>query len=320
MSSNPSSLSSPSSPSLRPSGQARGGAPHVLAAAALWGTTGTVASFAPPAASPLSIGAATMGLGGLLTLALAGRSAFAVLRGGRGQLVHLLTGAVGVVVYPLAFYLAMDLAGVAVGTVVCLGSAPVFAALLDRLLYGGALTARWAAATTAATGGCAVLVLDGHGAAGDRVAAGVAAGLLSGAAYAVYTSCASALIRHGHTARATMGALFGLGACVLLPLFAATGGALLAEPRGIAVAAYLALVPMCLAYALFGAGLTRVRASAATTLTLFEPVVAAVLSVAVVGERFGAVGWVGVGLVVLGLLVLTARAPRRPRAAAGTGG
>ncbi|MEV1010656.1 EamA family transporter [Streptomyces sp. NPDC049881] len=309
MSSSGSSLS-PLSPS-QACGDRRG-APYVLAAAALWGTTGTVASFAPPAASPLSVGAATMGLGGLLTLALAGRSVFALLRGGRGLLAHLLTGAVSVVVYPLAFYTSMDRAGVAVGTVVSLGSAPVFAALLDRLLHGSRLTGRWLAATAAATGGCAALALDGGGAAtGDGTAAGLVAGLLSGAAYAVYASCAAAVIRRGHPARATMGALFGLGACGLLPLLAATGGALAAEPRGIAVAAYLAVVPMCLAYALFGAGLARVPAGTATVLTLFEPVVAAVLGVAVVGERFGAAGWAGVGLVVLGLLVLTARRPRR---------
>jgi DME family drug/metabolite transporter len=59
------------------------------------------------------------------------------------------------------------------------------------------------------------------------------------------------------------------------------------------------------AYVLFGAGLARVDAGTATTLTLFEPVVAAVLGVAVVGERLGAWAWTGTGLVLLGLLVLT---------------
>ncbi len=89
------------------------------------------------------------------------------------------------------------------------------------------------------------------------------------------------------------------------PLFAATGGALVGEPRGLAIAAYLAVVPMWLAYTLFGAGLARVPASAATTLSLFEPVVAAVLGVTVVGEHLGAAAWAGMGLIVLGLLALT---------------
>lgn len=101
-----------------------GGPLLILAAATLWGTTGTVASFAPAGASPLAIGAGTMGIGGLLTLALAGRSALAVLRSGRRALGWALLGALGIVIYPLAFYTSMAWAGVAVGTVVSLGCAP----------------------------------------------------------------------------------------------------------------------------------------------------------------------------------------------------
>ncbi|QKV67471.1 EamA family transporter [Streptomyces harbinensis] len=286
-----------------------GGPLLILAAATLWGTTGTVASFAPAGASPLAIGAGTMGIGGLLTLALAGRSVLAVLRSGRRALGWALLGALGIVIYPLAFYTSMAWAGVAVGTVVSLGCAPVFAALLERILDGTRLTRRWAAAAGAAGGGCALLVAAGGAGGGDtaRISAGVALGLLAGAAYAGYTYYAGCLIRRGHSSRAVMGALFGLGTLVLVPLFALTSGPLLVTGRGLLVVGYLALVPMCLAYLLFGAGLVRVRASAATVLTLFEPVVAAVLGVAVVGERLGVRGWSGVALVVAGLLVLTVR-------------
>jgi len=77
---------------------------------------------------------------------------------------------------------------------------------------------------------------------------------------------------------------------------------------------------MLAGYLLFGWGLARVPASTATTLTLLEPAVAAVLAVLVVGERLPAAGWAGVGLVVACLAVLTVpagaaarrlRAPRR---------
>ncbi|MDT0347106.1 DMT family transporter [Streptomyces litchfieldiae] len=298
----------------------RSGAPLVLAASALWGTTGTAASYAPAGASALSIGAATMGVGGLLTLAVAGRSALAVLRGGPEVLRCALLGALGVVVYPLAFYTSMAWAGVAVGTVVSLGCAPVFAALLERLLDGTRLTRRWLAATGCAALGCAALVLTGDGGAGgDRTGPGVALGLVAGAAYAAYAYYGARIIRGGHSSRGSMGALFGLGATVLLPVFAATGGALVGERRGLVVAAYLAVVPMWLAYVLFGAGLARVSVSAATTLSLFEPVVAAALGVVVVGERLGGVAWTGVGLVVVGLLLLTVRRRVTPSPAGSSG-
>ncbi|RKN05806.1 DMT family transporter [Streptomyces radicis] len=306
-----SSLSSPlPSPTLSPVG----GAPLVLAAATLWGTTGTAAHLAPEAASALSIGAATMGVGGLLTFATAGRSALAVLRGGAEALRCALLGALCVVVYPLAFYTSMAWAGVAVGTVVSIGSAPVVAALLERTLDGARLTGRWLGATACAGAGCLALVAGGPvDGGGDRMAAGVALGLLTGASYAAYACAGARLIRRGHSSRASMGVLFGLAATVLLPVLMATGGPLVGEPRGVAVVAYLAVVPMWLAYALFGAGLARVSASTATTLSLFEPVVAAALGVVVVGERLGGLAWAGVALIVAGLALMTAR--RRSRAA-----
>lgn len=77
-----------------------------------------------------------------------------------------------------------------------------------------------------------------------------------------------------------------------------------------AVGTYMALVPMFLGYILFGWGLAHVPASTATTLSLLEPAVAAVLAVLVVGERSPVLGWAGIALVVGCLAVLTAP-PRR---------
>nr|WP_268255287.1 EamA family transporter [Streptomyces roseolilacinus] len=79
--------------------------------------------------------------------------------------------------------------------------------------------------------------------------------------------------------------------------------------------AYMAPVPVFAGYVLFGWGLAHVPAGTATTLSLLEPAVAAVLAVLVVGERLPAVGWVGIALVVGCLAVLTAPIPsaRRPR-------
>lgn len=66
---------------------------------------------------------------------------------------------------------------------------------------------------------------------------------------------------------------------------------------------------MSMAYVLFGAGLRHVGASTATTLSLIEPVVAAVLGVCVVGEHVGGWSWAGVGLTGAGLVVHVTRQP-----------
>ncbi|MGP4018558.1 DMT family transporter [Saccharopolyspora sp. 5N708] len=277
----------------------------VLLASVLWGTTGTAASFAPAAASPLAIGAATMGVGGLLLLALAGRSALDVLRS--GQIGLLLAGAVAVAVYPLAFYSSMSLAGVAIGTVLTLGSAPVFAAILERLLDGVRLDGRWALAAAVSVLGLLLITGGGETGGGSDVVLGALLGLLGGAAYVVYSWTARRMMRGGCGSRGVMGAMFGAGALVLLPILAITGGGLLSSASGLVVAGYLAVIPMCLAYVLFGAGLRRTSTSVATTLSLLEPVVAALLGVLVVGERLGVAAWCGVGLIGIGLVVVSTR-------------
>jgi len=92
-----------------------------------------------------------------------------------------------------------------------------------------------------------------------------------------------------------------------------TGAPLLASWQNLAVGAYMALVPMFAGYVLFGWGLARIRASTATTVSLAETVVAAILAVVIVGERLPALAWVGASLVAGSLFVLTlpARGPRR---------
>jgi DME family drug/metabolite transporter len=106
--------------------------------------------------------------------------------------------------------------------------------------------------------------------------------------------------------------MFGLGAVPLLGVLAVVGGPLTQSATSIGLSAYLVLGPMFLAYLLFGIGLRSVRSSAATTITLLEPVVATVLAVLVVGERLTPLGWVGFGLVLVGLAVLvTARRSAR---------
>lgn len=114
-----------------------------------------------------------------------------------------------------------------------------------------------------------------------------------------------------------MGGMFGLGAVVLAPVLIATGAPLLERAESVAIAGYLAVAPMFLAYLLFGFGLRSIRSSVATTVTLIEPVVAAALAVLVVGERLAPGGWIGIVVILVGVAALvTARQPGKPSTAA----
>ncbi|MFE1230898.1 DMT family transporter [Streptomyces sp. NPDC058745] len=284
----------------------------VLAASLLWGTTGTAATFAP-AVGPLTIGAVAMGLGGLLQALIAApriRREAPRLRARRGVV---LLGALAVAAYPLAFYSSMHLAGVAAGTVVSIGSAPLASALIERVADGRRLTRRWITGAVLGLSGTVLLcVAESAGApsgpearsAGTTVL-GVGLGLVAGLTYALYSWAAHRLIHRGVSSAAAMGSVFGIGGLLLLPVLLATGAPLLESWPNAAVGAYMALVPMFLGYVLFGWGLAQVPPSTATTLSLLEPAVAAMLAVLVVGEHLPLPGWAGVTLVVGCLAVLT---------------
>ncbi len=105
-----------------------------------------------------------------------------------------------------------------------------------------------------------------------------------------------------------MGASFGLGALLLLPVAVLGDTSWLQTGNGVALALYLGLVPTALAYVLFARGLKRLSAAEVTTLVLAEPVVALALGVIVLDERIGLAGAVGAGLVVAGLTALAVTA------------
>jgi DME family drug/metabolite transporter len=286
-------------------GRRAGGAPFVLAGAAAWGSTGTAAHFAPAGAPSASIGAARIVVGGVLLLSLSLRSAD--LRGAvRGMLARglaaraALAAAIAALAgYQVCFFTAVRLTGVAVGTVVAIGSAPVFTGALSRLAGGPLPDRRWLLATMAAVAGCAVLVTGGRSAGADP--AGLALALAAGACYAWYAVVAARLIAAGRAEAAVMGVLFGGAAVLLAPVLAVGGSGWLLSGRGVAVTAYLGVVTTVLAYLLYGRGLRTVPAPHAVTLGLAEPAVAALLGLVVLGERLPWPGYVGVALIGLAL-------------------
>ncbi|MFJ9816103.1 DMT family transporter [Streptomyces sp. NPDC101151] len=283
-----------------------GGSAPILTSAVLWGTTGTAGSLAPAGAPAAAIGCAGLALGGIL-LFLTSRGARSLPARCTGRERWLLVlGALAVAGYPVTFYPAVARTGVAVATVIALGSAPVFAGLLSWLCGQARPTARWTTATAAAVLGCTLLVLGPEltGQATPTDLTGVVLAVCGGLSYAVHALIGGRLITHGHPSGAVMGVLFGAAGLLVLPLVLLAGPHWLATARGAAVAVYLALFTVCLAYRLFGHGLRRTPASLATSLTLAEPAVAAVLGVTVLGERLPAASWTGLAVLALGLVLL----------------
>lgn len=285
----------------------------VFFAAVVWGTTGTAATFAP-AVSPVAIGAAAMGIGGLLQALIASRRIMQSSQQILSLWPYVVLGGLAVAIYPLAFYASMRLAGVTIGTVVSIGSAPLLAALIEYKLDGFRLTKRWWLGALLGLIGMLLLTFSGNES-GEKdtsslIIFGVSLGLVAGLTYAFYSWCARRLMQRGLFSTVAMGSTFGVGGLLLMPILVVTGAPFLDSWNNALVGIYMALIPMFLGYVFFGYGLARIQASTATTITLFEPVIAAILAVVIVGERLLMSGWVGVVLIIACLVCITAPAKR----------
>jgi len=279
---------------------------QVLLAALCFATTGTAQALGPDGTDPIGVGAARILVGGALLVAVAAalRTNAPKRPWARGPV---LAAAAAVATYQLAFFAAVADTGVAVGTIVALGSAPTLAGLFEWLLDRRPPDPRWAAATALACAGVAMLALAGGEASVSLPGIGMA--IVAGGSYAVYTLAAKRLLTAGHPPEQVMAVAFGLGALALLPALAASTPGWLLHADGVALALFLGVVPTALAYVLFARGLRRLTASETATLTLAEPLTAGALGAVVLAEPLTALSAAGAGLVLAGLLALAIRVP-----------
>jgi DME family drug/metabolite transporter len=282
----------------------------ILLAAVLWGTTGTAQELGPDAASPLAVGSLRLLVGAGALLAIAALR----LRGvDWGWLLRrpTLVAAAGMAAYQPFFFSGVDRTGVAIGTLLAIGSAPVFVGVIESILSGSWPRRTWVTATIPAIAGLAVLAVS----AGDVSieGMGVLFALCAGLSYAVYAVNATRLARLGPV-RHSAAAIFGLAALMLVPVALTQDLSFVASGDGFAMTLWLGVAATTAAYLLFTSGLQTTDSTTAATLTLGEPVTATLLGVVVLSERPRGGAWVGIALISLGL-VLAARGSRVEAAA-----
>lgn len=293
----------------------------VLAAALCFSTTGTARALADVDASALSVGAARIALGGgvlgILALLAARarrrrlpttlRAVAATGRASRADILTVSVGSLGVLAYQPAFFAGTQENGVAVGTVVALGSAPIATGLLEGILRRRVPRAAWFAATACATAGLVLVAGATSGDSGGSSVAlgGLAASVGAGLAYAAYALASKRLLDRGWSPVGAMGAVFGWAAVASVPVLVLTAPSWLLTPRGAALTLWLGLVTVALAYLLFAWGLARLSATTAATLTLAEPLVATLLGVAVMREPISLAAAAGLALIAVGLAMVS---------------
>ncbi len=277
----------------------------ILFAAVLWGTTGTAQELGPAAASPLAVGSLRLLSGAAVLVVVA-----TFRKGGNGWrwLVCPATvfAAAGVAGFQLFFFSGVHRTGVAVGTLLALGSAAVFVGVIESLYAHSWPSRRWIAATIPAVIGLAILAISTREVAVDGV--GVLLALAAGLSYAVYVVSAARLTRLG-SVRHSSAAVFSVAAVILVPVALTQDLSFVRTVDGVVMVLWLGLATLAAAYLLFISGLRDTDSSSAATLSLAEPVTATILGVLVLGERPGIGAWFGITLIIFGL-VLAAHSSR----------
>jgi len=274
-----------------------GGAVLVALSMVLIGSTGTAQALGPDGIDPLVVGVLRLGIGGPVLLAAAvalGQVAWSMPRG------PLLVAAVAMAAYQPTFFGGVDRAGVAVGTIVALGSAPVFGGALGLLVRGERPGRRWGVATLLAIGGGGLLVGGDGGVGLDP--GGVVLALGAGLSYAVFAVATRGVLEE-HPPPGVMAVALTGGGVLLAPFLLVGQTAWVGTGSGLAVSLWLALVTTALAYGLYGFGAARLSVATTTTVTLTEPLTASMLGLVVLGERLAAVSVVGALLLAAGLVV-----------------
>ncbi|GGV64997.1 membrane protein [Streptomyces thermoviolaceus subsp. thermoviolaceus] len=295
----------------------------LIVAGAAWGTAGAagslvyrVSDMGPAALSfwRCVTGAALLAGVRLLRPRTAGPAPF--LPRARRLLRACATGA-GLAVFQTAYFAAVEATGLAVATVVTLGAGPVLIALGARLTLGERLGRGGAAAVAGALAGLGVLVLGNGG--GEVRPPGVVLALASAAGYSAMTLLTRRWGRSGDADHAGTTIEAFAVCCVCLLPFALAEGLVphTGDPvRLLALLGWIGSVPTALAYALYFAGAAVVRSATVSVIMLLEPVSAAVLAVALLGEQLTAATCLGAALLlgsVTGLALAEARGTRGGR-------
>ena len=303
---------------LRVAAPARDSALLVLAAAVLWGTSGSSQELLGGAVNPLVVGALRTIVGGAVLLAvamLAARGdALPTLARAEAR-VPLLIAGVCIALYQVTFFFGVQLLGIAVGTIVAIAATPFAASLVSVALGQGRPTRVWFGSTSLAVIGLVLLVRPE----GDAMVsvAGVAAALTAGLSFGTFTVLTKGLLARGLRRLETVAFPFVVAGVLLTPalvigLVRSDDPAAVIRAPGVFVVLWLAVAATALGYVLFAAGLGGVSAVTGVTLVLAEPLTATLLGVLVFAERLGPPAVVGASLVAVALLVTAVRPDIEP--------
>ena len=274
----------------------------VVLAAVCFATTGTAQQLGPDGSSPLGVATIRFFIGSLVLFFIAflrpNRSR-TVARAPLAARVWIAT-AFGQALYGAAFFSAVRSTGVAVGTVVALGSAPLITGAISAMSLRKVPALSWLGTTVFAIVGMSLIVVSGKES--QVKMSGVTLALCAGLGYALFALGSKTILSSGVSSEFAMANVFGIASLMLAPTLLFVDLEWLTHTDAIVMVLWLGVVTLALAYWSYATGLRHLEPSQTTMITLVEPVVATLLGAVVLSERPTVLAWCGIVVVIAALL------------------
>jgi DME family drug/metabolite transporter len=271
----------------------------VLFAAFCFATTGTSRALGPDSATSLGVAAIRFIVGAIALYAITALAHKPLVTTVSLPLYIWIIAGFGQAMYGATFFAAVHETGVAVGTVVALGSAPILTGVLSAVLFRSLPTRRWMLATAVAIAGMSLIVLSGKDT--NVSAVGILYALGAGLGYALFALASKRIVGSGVESDIAMARVFGIAAVMLAPTLFFVNTEWVFTTGGVSLGLWLGIVTVAIAYWAYANGLRNLEPRETTMITLAEPVVATILGAVVLDERPAALAWFGIIIVIVAL-------------------
>jgi DME family drug/metabolite transporter len=277
----------------------------IVLAATSWASLGIAMKLSLGQVSALSIAAARIGIGGVALMVFTAKPRrVAALVASKHRCLMVTTAALAMAAHQVLLFASFQLAGVAIGSVVSLGTSPLFIGLVAWLVHREQPSIRWWMSTAVAVVGCALLVAGKESGTGTDQSLGTLCALGAGFAFAVFTLAASKLVNDGACSRAVIASSFFVAGLMLLPVLAVSGSGWILQGNAPVGMAYIVIVATVGAYLMYGHGIRKLPAHVVGTLSLAEPAGGALLAVLVLNEHLPSTGYLGIFAILAALLLV----------------
>lgn len=271
----------------------------VFLGALFFSGSGTIQSYAPEAATAFILGALRLLSAGLfLIIWCYAKNLLHPLKNVNSS--KIIFSALALAAFQISFFLGVRSAGVAVGTVVTIGTTPLMAAVFGLLFFKEIPGKSWYVSTAIAIAGLILLNINDMDTFNIN---NILFPVTAGTVYAFYLSQSKELLQ-ANRPEIVMTFLFLLSSLFLLPVWFLFPCAWILSVRGFIVALGLGLITTAIPYCLVMAGLKNCPTAKAATLSLGEPLGAAILGFTVLHEPVSLMSFTGMLAIFASVLVL----------------